>query len=134
MSEFELAMRAIVIFVVVITILNLNFWEKIDNTGYDSNKSLNNNYGGENYYKDNSKLYKQIDKYYLKLEEVKIKKEEIENEIERLTFDGNISFEKERENNTKIKKLSLEVKYLNIQISEIKNNIDKINREIQGIY
>lgn len=129
MSEIEFAIWGIVLCIIIIAVLNATTgwqWYNTEQQWYWENwaelaKKANNN----------AKLYKKLEKANLTLEELEIKKEETENEIEKLTFDASTSFEKEKGNSTKIKKLKLELKYLDIKISDMLDNIDKINYEIQ---
>ena len=77
---------------------------------------------------DNSKIYKKIDKENLALENLKIQKEELENEIDVLELESSTDFEKEASNSTRIKKLKLRIKHIEISIDNKYNNLDNLNK------
>ena len=83
---------------------------------------------------NNANTYKKIDKENLALENLHIQKEELENEIDRLEIESSTDFEKEASNNTRIKKLRLKIKHIDINIENKYNNLDKLNRDLQWMY
>jgi len=98
--------------------------------GWDNNN--NNNQQQNRWYNDEkNKKYRQLEKENITLETMKIKKEEVENDIDRLKLEASMNFEKEAENETKIRKLELQVKQLNIKIREKENDIYHLSYEIQ---
>jgi len=83
------------------------------------------------YNDEKTKKYRQLEKENITLETMKIKKEEVENDIDKLKLEASMNFEKEAENETKIRKLELQVKQLNIKIREKENDIYDLSYEIQ---
>ena len=80
---------------------------------------------------DNSNFYKKIDNINLVLESLLINKEELENEIHNLEMNCDIG--SEDETSTKIKKLYLKIKHLDIKIEKKHQEIYDINMKIQWI-
>jgi hypothetical protein len=60
-----------------------------------------------------------------------IQKEEVENEIENLELESSMDFEKENMNSTKIKKLRLKIKHLDISIEDRISKINSLNNQLQ---
>lgn len=129
MSEFEMAIWAVVGIFVIIKILEA--------TSFNITKNPDDDWKLLEFEKQNSnnaKIYKQVDKIKLIVEELYIKKEELENEIENLEFESSSDFEKENTNSTKIKKLRLKIKHIEISIENKNNDIDDLNRELKWMY
>ncbi len=95
---------------------------------------IRNNWDIEKQINNNSKIYKKIDKENLALENLQIQKEELENEIDTLEFESDTDFEKQTVNSTRIKKLKLKIKHIDISIEDKYNKIDNLNRELKWMY
>lgn len=80
---------------------------------------------------ENSKIYKKIEKENLILENLYIQKEEIENEINDLELEASTDFEKEKTNFTRIKKLNLKIRHLDIWIEDKISKINSLNNQLK---
>ena len=131
MSEIEIAIwAAIAFFIFVKIILPIIFPED----PYNPEKIYWNWWNIEKQVNNNAKIYKKIDKENLALENLHIQKEELENEIDRLELESSTDFEKEASNSTRIKKLKLKIKHIEISIENKYSNLDNLNRELQWMY
>lgn len=99
-------------------------WEIWHSSKPKQNSDYINNDNSENI----RKLSNKIEKESLVFENMKIKKEEIENEIEALKIEWSMDFEKEMRNEKKIKKLDLQVRQMNMKLSEKEENIQEFKR------
>lgn len=89
-----------------------------------------NNYTSPNNAEKTNK-YKKLEREQINLENIKIKRDETENNINKLKIEALTDFEKEDENQIKIRKLEQQVKQANIKIGEKENEINQIIYEIQ---
>ena len=131
MTEWETVFWLIAGLFIGIKFLDIFFWWS---WGWNS-KNINNWW--ENIQKqiwDNAKIYKKIERENLVLENLYIQKEEIENEINDLELEASTDFEKENSNFTRIKKLNLKIKHLEIWIEDRIWKINNLNTQLKWKY
>lgn len=128
MSDIEMAIRAAIWLFITIKVLEVITYNPKDK--WESGKR----WEVEKQIADNAKIYKKIEKENLALESLNIQKEKLENEINKLEIESSIDFEKEADNNTKIKEIRLKIKHIQINIETKHNNIYNFNNELKWIY
>lgn len=89
-----------------------------------------NNYTSPNNAEKTNK-YKKLEREQINLENIKIKRDECLNEIETLKIESSMNFEKETMNDTKIRKLEVQIRQLNLKIKEKEDDINQLIFEIQ---
>ena len=104
----------------ILTASENEWWNQINVNNYTSHNNA-----------EKTNKYKKLEREQINLENIKIKRDECLNEIETLKIESSMNFEKEALNDTKIRKLEVQIRQLNLKIKEKEDEINQLIYDIQ---